>query len=261
MGTAFHVKKRKEKNMKKRIFSLLLAVALCLAWGSMVYAVEPESTNLADGMDEQAQIEKFEEEFDQLFPEYVERMNLADSYAKSNEVLPAFMSEGQNDTMNAVETITRYKGDDVYTLSLFPNGGYSKVVLAASSSVNIQDGTDTGDRWMNRKVYATIADPGLVSYSGGMIGDTICYSKSGSFVSTSNGKDGHGHYMNAGVLPGYETNVAFLERKSSSVKVIGKATGISKDLNGQDMILTKDTLLTISLNPNADPTVTFKFNK
>lgn len=60
----------------------------------------------------------------------------------------------------------------MYTLTFYDDGGYSEVALLSESvSIEFEEGTETSTLYRNCKVYAYLSDPGIVSYSGGMIGD------------------------------------------------------------------------------------------
>ena len=242
--------------MTKKFLSMFLALAMCLT--IPVFAAEEKPS-----YDEDYINAKFEE----LFPEYQEYIqDHDDAVAQAQSAPVSAMSLALEDVPEVTETVTRMDGDDIYSLSLFSDGGYAKIALvggdpvsgAAWSGGTITDLHNNGARWNDRKITAYITSGGAFPYTGGMVGDSITYTltspTSGYFSST-----GYGNYLGANVYPGCE-DTAFVRRDSNLVKVQGYAT-YSAVVGSYEEVLIKYTMLTIDLTQRKDgaPLLTFEF--
>ena len=232
--------------MIKRITFLLV---LCLIFSNNLHANAQE--NMYETQYEYHE-EFLQDKFKEIFPEYSKRIEECDNLLTTSK--SDITSLSVESVAQITESITRYDGDDMYALTFYSDGGYSEVALLSESvSIEFEQGTATSTLYKNCKVYTYLSDPGLISYSGGMIGDGISYYKSGSFLS-----NGYGNYINAGVMSGYESNVTFVSRTGSQLKVSGVATAMT--LGGEyTTILAKPTLLTIRLVANGNPQITFGY--
>lgn len=194
----------------------------------------------------------FREEFKEVFPEYKEKIEECDEIARNTQSAVMLLSEEEE---HVVETITRKVDNGTYMLTFYSDGGYSEVAFWEDYiNVSFLNGTEYNTYYKNCTVSAYLSDPGIISYTGGMIGDTISYWKSGAFYNRE-----YGNYMNVGVLPGYETDVAFLSTSSNEVLVLGKATGLLYIGELVNTVLEKEVVLRIKLNANASPTVEFGY--
>lgn len=248
--------------MKANMKRLCIMVSIVIALNSLsmiVFAEEEQITTQTIVLHEITQ-EYVDAKFEELFPEYQDRIAACDELCMQNMMQVMNSAElstlsSENETVTETESVTKVEDDSVYNLTFYSNGGYSRAALLKESvSITFNKGTETTTEWINCKVFTQLSDPGFLTYSGGMIGDTISYTKSGSFKT-----NGYGNYMNAGVAPGYESDVTFVSRETSFVSVAGLATAYVYIGDLVQQILTKQTILKIQLVKNSTPTITFGY--
>lgn len=238
------------KKQLNKIYACLMALVVVQIIPITTYAGEYPDVSV--GVEDTYEINELREEFKEVFPEYKERIEECDELVQNTQSGIMLLSVEEEESV--VESITRSVDDGTYTLTFYSDGGYSEVAFWETDiSITFSNGTEYNTYYKNCRVSTYLSDPGIISYTGGMIGDTISYYKSGTFY---NGQ--YGSYINVGVQPGYETDVAFLSTSSNEVLVLGKATGLLYigDLN---TILVEETVLRIKLNANAAPTVEFGY--
>ena len=243
---------RKVSCIKKIKVTLLM---FCLVVSSVMYvdvqAEEMTSRNIE---------EFYKEKFAELFPEYVEKMESCDEQIEQNAAYSENITYSLTNSARIaeertiVETITRYEGDDMYELTFYSDGGFSEVALLSEIvSIEFEKGSSDTLRYINCTVYATLNDPGLIPYSGGIWGDGITYFKDGNFSAS-----GYGNYIHMNLLDEDAQDPYILSKTSSQVKVIGEV--YAEVLSGKyEQEFTKDTLLTITLNAGKDPTITYGY--
>lgn len=244
---------------KKLTYGILSAVVALNACSVTAFAAEQPVTQEVIMVREVTQ-DYVDAKFEELFPEYQAQIAACDSVVEYNR---AMVTRGMEmsvqrigeDEVTEIENITKVDGADVYNLVLYSNGGYAKAaILQESVSIDFQKGSETATECENCKVYTHLSDPGLFTYTGGMIGDSISYYKSGTFKS-----NGYGRYVNAGVMPGYEDYIDTLSKGASSISVAGVATSYISAGEYIQEVLTKRTVLKIQLVRNGNPTITFGY--
>lgn len=227
----------------RKILAVLFALSLFVC-GSLTIIVDATSNEVEEYTEEY-----FKDKFKEVFPEYSVRIDECDTIAKH----PASgISTYAEENEEITESITRCVEDDTYILTFFSDGGYSEVaILSETVTVDFEYGTDTGSSYVNCTVSTYLSDPGIITYTGGIIGDSISFTHSGSFTN-------YGSYINTGVDIAYTNDIAFYSRSASKVQVLGVAVG-TLYAGDATQVIEQDTLLTITLSSSGVASVSFGY--
>lgn len=238
-----------KKILKKMIACIMVMLFFAQITSMPVLATENLNHSVvAEGV---SSIDNLRAEFKKVFPEYTDRIAECDELVRNSQSGIMLLNEEEE---RVVDKITRKVGNETYTLTFYSDGGYSEVALFEPEvTISFVNGTEYQAYYRNCRVTTFFSDPGIIAYTGGMIGDTISYYKTGVFY---NGE--YGNYINAGVQPGYESDVTFLSRASNEVQVLGKATALVYT-SDYSTVLTKDLVLRIRLNAGDPPQVEFGY--
>lgn len=244
---------------KKIAYGILSATVALNACSVTAFAAEqPVAQEVI--MEREVTQEYVDAKFEELFPEYQAQIAACDNMVEFNRAMAMSGMEISvqtigEDEVTELENITKVDGTDVYNLVLYSNGGYAKAALLQESvSIDFQKGSETATECNNCKVYTHLTDPGVFTYTGGIIGDSISYYKSGTFKS-----NGYGKYINAGVMPGYQDHTNILSKGASSISVSGVTTAYVSAGDYIQEVLTKTTVLKIQLVRNGNPTISFGY--